>query len=461
VSELPKGWTKIQLGSYIEVIRGASPRPKGDPRYFGGDIPWISIKDINSEPGKYLTRTMEGVTEDGAEKSRLLEAGTLILSNSGSVCIPKILGIPGCIHDGFVAFPSLEFDIDYFYHLFDWMRPSVIAKHRQGVTQVNLNIEIVKSFEIPLPPLNEQKRIADRLDLLLTRIDKAKTHLDRIPPLLKRFRQSVLAIATSGKLTEDWREANGLDFTKMWKYAPVSSVGEVFLGRQRSPKNHHGENMRPYMRAANITWQGWNLSDINEMNFDEKDFERYKLKFGDVLINEGSGSADEVGKPAIWRSEVEDCCFQNTLICVRPYKPISEYLYFIFLNAAVSKAFVEETQGVNIYHIGKERFAAFIIPVPPPEEQAEIVRRVEALFAKADRLEAQYKTARQQTDRLTPALLAKAFRGQLVPQDPTDEPASALLERIRQQRDASPEPKKKRIPKRSSNKVAQPKEIHL
>jgi type I restriction enzyme, S subunit len=104
---------------------------------------------------------------------------------------------------------------------------------------------------------------------------------------------------------------------------------------------------------------------------------------------------------------------------------------------------------------------SLVLSVPNLEEQHEIVRRVEALFAKADRIETQYKTARQQVDRLTPALLAKAFRGQLVPQDPTDEPASALLERIRQQRDASPEPKKKRIPKKSSNKVAQPKDIHL
>jgi type I restriction enzyme, S subunit len=284
------------------------------------------------------------------------------------------------------------------------------------------------------------------------------------PLILKRFRQSVLAAATSGELTEDWREENfevepSSDLLKRlqkkqngnfqynidnfqkeeytesalpssWSHVPVNAIGEVFLGRQRSPKNHNGEYMRPYVRAANITWQGWNFSDVKEMNFDPRDFERYRLKVGDVLINEGSGSADEVGKPAIWKGEIENCCFQNTLICVRPFERMSEYLYFVCLNAASSKAFVEETRGVNIHHIGKERFSAFLIPLPPLDEQQEIVRRVEILFAFADRLESRYQTARAKCDQLTPAVLNKAFQGELVPQDPNDEPASILLEKI-------------------------------
>jgi type I restriction enzyme S subunit len=145
-----------------------------------------------------------------------------------------------------------------------------------------------------------------------------------------------------------------------------------------------------------------------------------------------------VGKPAIWNGEIEDCCFQNTLICVRPYETSSRYLHFLFLHVARSRAFVKETRGVNIFHIGKEKLAAFEITLPPLDEQHEIVRRVEALFAYADRLEARVQAARTQVERLTPALLAKAFRGELVPQDPNDEPALALLERIRTARAVQP-----------------------
>lgn len=105
--ELPNGWVWTKVGEIAEVIRGASPRPKGDPRYFGGDIPWIMISDISKEAGKFISKTRDKVTEEGAKKSRYLKTGTLILSNSGTVCVPKILAVDGCIHDGFVAFPNL------------------------------------------------------------------------------------------------------------------------------------------------------------------------------------------------------------------------------------------------------------------------------------------------------------------------------------------------------------------
>ncbi len=101
--DAPEHWIHAQLGEVLDVIRGASPRPKGDPRYFGGAIPWVMISDISREKGKYLTKTRDTVTEEGAKKSRLMNKGTLILSNSGTVCVPKILSVSGCIHDGFVA----------------------------------------------------------------------------------------------------------------------------------------------------------------------------------------------------------------------------------------------------------------------------------------------------------------------------------------------------------------------
>src|SRR5690349_7604103 len=97
---LPDRWEWVTVAHLSEVVRGASPRPKGDPKYFGGSIPWIMISDITRQPGKYLSATRETVTDEGAARSRLIKKGSLILSNSGSVCIPKILAIDGCIHDG-------------------------------------------------------------------------------------------------------------------------------------------------------------------------------------------------------------------------------------------------------------------------------------------------------------------------------------------------------------------------
>jgi|SRR5579859_4003661 len=124
LATLPQTWIWTTVGELAEVFRGASPRPKGDPRYFGGSIPWIMISDVTRQPGKYLFGTKECVTEAGAALSRRLHAGSLILSNSGTVCVPKILRVDGCIHDGFIAFNGLDnsVSLDFAYWWFEYVR---------------------------------------------------------------------------------------------------------------------------------------------------------------------------------------------------------------------------------------------------------------------------------------------------------------------------------------------------
>jgi type I restriction enzyme, S subunit len=170
-----------------------------------------------------------------------------------------------------------------------------------------------------------------------------------------------------------------------WNWTAVDAIGSVSLGRQRSPANHNGANMRPYVRAANITWNGWDLSDVKKMNFDDDDFVRFRLEVGDVLVNEGSGSANEVGKPAIWQGQIKNCCFQNTLIRVQSKACTPEYLYTYFLLSALTERFVSKTQGVNIYHIGKDGLANFPLPVPPLAEQRRIVAKIDSLSGKSKR----------------------------------------------------------------------------
>lgn len=103
-----------------------------------------------------------------------------------------------------------------------------------------------------------------------------------------------------------------------WIIARLDQLAHVQLGRQRSPKNHIGPHMRSYLRAANVTWEGLALGDVKQMNFEPVEFERYRLEPGDLLLSEGSGSPQEVGKPALWQGELLDCAFQNTLVRIRP-----------------------------------------------------------------------------------------------------------------------------------------------
>jgi type I restriction enzyme S subunit len=171
---------------------------------------------------------------------------------------------------------------------------------------------------------------------------------------------------------------------KALKVARLDSIAEVRLGRQRSPKDHDGPQMRPYMRAANVGWEGWKLDDVKYMNFTDAEMSVYRLRQGDLLLGEASGSATEVGKPAIWDDAIEDCAFQNTLIRVRPRKAEPRYLLHYFKFLAGTGKFAARSRGVGINHLGSEALASWAVPVPPIEEQ----RRIAAILDKADELRA-------------------------------------------------------------------------
>ena len=132
--------------------------------------------------------------------------------------------------------------------------------------------------------------------------------------------------------------------------------------------------MRPYLRAANVGWAGLRLDDVKTMNFTDAEMAVYRLSKGDLLLNEASGSAREVGKPALWRDEINDCAFQNTLIRVRPRGIDPEFLLHYFRHVAGVGKFAEAARGVGINHLGREALASWLTPVPPPSEQRRIVR---------------------------------------------------------------------------------------
>jgi type I restriction enzyme S subunit len=121
--------------------------------------------------------------------------------------------------------------------------------------------------------------------------------------------------------------------------------------------------MRPYVRAANVGWSGVLLDDVKTMNFTDSEMDAYRLEQGDLLLGEASGSASEVGKPAIWRGEIADCAFQNTLIRVRPKGPDPEYLLHYFRHQALSGKLAAAARGVGIYHLGSDALAKWIGPV--------------------------------------------------------------------------------------------------
>jgi len=192
------GWTVAPLGELARVVRGASPRPAGDPRYFGGDIPWLKISDITAARGRYVTHIKEGVTDAGMGKSVFVEPGSLILTNSATVGIPKFLGVGACIHDGFLAFREMDearLKPEYLYANLLVRREEIVNLAPHG-TQRNLNTGIVKAIKVPLPSLAEQELFASRVDAIESTIEAQTRSL----ALLEELFASLQTRAFKGEL---------------------------------------------------------------------------------------------------------------------------------------------------------------------------------------------------------------------------------------------------------------------
>lgn len=306
------------------------------------------------------------------------------------------------------------------------------AGHVTGTTRLKLTQAAMNRLPLPLAPLPEQKRIADKLDSVLARVDACRDRLDRIPALLKRFRQSVLAAATSGRLTEDWSGARPAD---EWR---AVSLGEVATGfSYGSAAKSAPDGLVPVLRMGNIQDGRVDWSDL-VFTSNSEEIGKYRLVAGDVLFNR-TNSPELVGKTAVFKGERE-AIYAGYLIRIRcTERLLPDYLnYCLGSPAGRDYCWRVKSDGVSQSNINARKLAAFEFLLPTLAEQHEIVRRVETLFAFAGRLEARCAAARKQAGQLTPALLAKAFRGELVPQDPADEPAAELLKRLAARRAEAP-----------------------
>lgn len=196
-----------------------------------------------------------------------------------------------------------------------------------------------------------------------------------------------------------------------WPTVPLEQVAEVRLGRQRSPKHHNGNDQRAYLRAANVGWRGLRLDDVKKMNFSDKEANIFSLRTGDIVVGEASGSASEVGKPAIWSGEIAECCFQNTLIRVRSHGLNPDFLLHFLRYEARRGAFVRHTRGVGIHHLGVARLAHWPVPVPPLHEQERIAATLYEAEAAANSAEDRLSAIVAQYDRAVDLTIYESLVG--------------------------------------------------
>ena len=437
MSGLPTSWADIELSVVAQVTSGIG-FPNEYQGHTSGDLPFFKVSDIShavlANRGELKTAN-HYVSHEVAEKlkGKPLAPGSTVFAKIGeAVRLNRRATVttPCLIDNNVMAVKARDGVDDRYVHQF--LRTIDFGESARSTTVPSLRKGDVEELRFPLAPAAEQKRIADKLDTVLTRVDAVNTRLARVAPLLKRFRQSVLAAATSGRLTEDWR-AGQPDISE-WKTEKLNDLGELGRGKSKhrprnDPRLYGG--VHPFVQTGDVANANqWITS--HKQTYSDFGLDQSKLWPANTLcITIAANIADTalLSYPACFPDSVvgfvanEACCLPRFIkwsIDVR--KDDLERLAPATAQKNINLGVLEEVE----------------IHLPSLEEQTEIVRRVETLFAFADRLEARLAQAQTAATRLTPALLAKAFRGELVPQDPNDEPAAELLRRLQAQRATAP-----------------------
>jgi type I restriction enzyme S subunit len=441
--ELPAGWSAATIEDIaIKVGSGATPKG-GEAAYKPTGIPLIRSTNVIFFGFRNEGLAFIDSAQADALSNATVSSGDVLLNITGA-SIGRVTTAPDWANGARVnqhvciIRPSNAISADYLAaYLSSPEFQSYVWSDNYGVTRQALTKKQILDVFVPLPPQAEQRRISAKLDTTLASVESCRQRLEGVAALLKRFRQAVLEAATTGELTREWREEQ--EISDEWNNKKLGQLLDDMRYGTAKKCSYEAAGL-PVLRIPNILESGRiSREDLKFADFDSSEITKLSIHPGDLLVIRSNGSLDLVGRVAEAGEQDAGMLFAGYLIRLRPNqeKVLSSYLALNF-RAPSARRVIElaarSTSGVN--NINSQFLSSLSIPLPEIDEQHEIIRRAQQLFALADQLEAKLSAARQVVERLTPALLAKAFRGELVPQDSSDEPASVLLERIRAARQA-------------------------
>lgn len=428
-SNLPSGWAYCRLAD----LAANEPRAITDGP-FGSNLKTAHYTDTGPRVVR-LQNIGDGVFKrEDAHISRehyeslirhSVQEGDLVVASLGET-LPRACLVPNWLPPAIVKADCirvrLHHEVSASYVNYALQHPALrreTATKVKGVGRPRLGLKGIRELEIPVAPLAEQERIVAAIEEHFSRLDAVDSALDEAEKRCQALVKSVLLTAIPSDLPRDWQ------------LSAVADAGATGLGRQRSPKYHSGPNMKPYLRVANVFEDRIDTSDVMEMHFDEEDFEKYRLRPGDVLLNEGQ-SPEWLGRPAIYRGEPPEVAFTNSLIRFIPGDEVtSEWALLVFRRHMHAGRFMKESRiTTNIAHLALGRFRTVEFPIPPREVQNELVAETREALDAVDRQASQIKRSRAKSQMMRRAVLSAAFAGELTLQDPEDEPASALLDRV-------------------------------
>ncbi|MDG0973343.1 MAG: restriction endonuclease subunit S [Crocinitomicaceae bacterium] len=476
----PKGWVYVPLLDISTLATGHTPSRKY-PEYWQGDIPWMSVGDARKVDGKTINKTKEYTNSLGIKNSAavILPKDTVCLSRTASIGYAVRLGQEMATSQGFVNFicgPKIE--PKFLQNLFLAER-RFLYNISEGTAHTTIYYPEVKAFNVALPPLPEQQRIVTKLDSLFAHLEEVKTRLEKVPQLLKDFRQSMLTQAVTGKLTEEWREQNpqqnsrsliktieqDLEMTYLRKCEEAKVLGNRKPKDQR--KNKRSDKGDPFLPGVPSSWVYKRCEELSYLitdgvhhkpNYTEsgvpflsvKDVRPFKVFVKSNKFVSENDHQDyikrclpekddilytKVGATFGYAAKIElnyEFSIYVSLALIKPSKYLnSSYLELMFNSPLVFDQARFKVSGSGVPDLHLIEIRGFKLAIPPSEEQSEIVSRVEALFSKADAIEEKYTSLKQKVENLPQAILAKAFKGELLEQLASDGDARELLEEIK------------------------------
>jgi type I restriction enzyme S subunit len=482
---LPNGWEWISIGETGEYINGFAFKPSH--REASG-LPIVRIQNLTDESKPLNTTTIE------VPNDYKIDTGYMLMSWSATLDVFVWRRGPALVNQHiFKVVPEERVMLKGL--LFYWLRQAIQqlqkTDHLHGSTMMHINRGPFMAHLVPLPPASEQTRLVEKLEELLSDLDAGVAELKAAQKKQVKYRQSLLKAAVEGALTAEWRKHNRpaetgaqllerilserrarwetkqlakfaeqgkappKDWQKKypepvqpdtsdlpelpegWVWASLDMLGEIASGVAKGTKRDADVQVRevPYLRVANVQRGFLKLTEVKTILATERDITELTLMDGDVLFNEG-GDRDKLGRGWVWRDEVTNCIHQNHVFRMRPYLPEVIPELISHHGNTFGKTWFQNAgkQTTNLASINMSMLRIFPVPLGPESEQRELLIQLELQIENLNRQEQAVGFGLKQSAAQRKNILKAAFSGQLVPQDPNEEPASVLLERIRVER---------------------------
>ena len=415
-NKLPQGWVECELKDIFDIVTGKTPSKK-HPEYFGGDIPFVKPGDLDKEKFIYYTEE-DSLTDEGFKNAPFLPKYSVLVSCIGNLGKKAILGVDGsCNQQINVILPNEYVDYKYLYYYIDKIIPWM-EQNASATTVTILNKGKFEQAPFLLPPLNEQKRIVEKIEEEFGKIDEGVEKLKLVQEQLKQYRQSVLKSAFDGKLYK----------TTEWESDKLGNIFETSSGGtpKRGNTSYYGGNI-PWLKSGELN--NGIVSSADEFITEEglKNSSAKVFPKGSLLIALYGAT---VGKLGILDF---DSATNQAICCIYQNKNYNKNFLFYYLLFK-KEYLVNQGKGGAQPNISQEIVKALIVPISTLDEQKQIVKEIEKRFEVADEVERVIAENLEKAEQLKQSILKKAFEGRLVPQYPTDEPASELLAKIQAER---------------------------